>query len=132
MLFLLDTNTCIALMRNHPTTVLHMARQNPMDCAVSTISAYELFTGIAKCSDPRREGPKVAKLLQSVHKLPFNLSAANQAGKIRADLEARGSMIGPYDVLLAGHALSQGLVLVTANAGEFSRVAGLTLEDWSK
>jgi tRNA(fMet)-specific endonuclease VapC len=103
-----------------------------MDCAVSTITAYELFTGVAKCSDPPRENAKVEKLLNTVHMLPFDAAAAIEAGKIRADLESRGSTIGPYDILLAGHAIAAGLVLVTANTGEFSRVAGLALESWRK
>jgi tRNA(fMet)-specific endonuclease VapC len=104
----------------------------PLDCAVSTVTAYELFTGVAKCSDPRREGAKVAKLLQSVVRVTFGIAAARKAGEIRADLESRGSVIGPYDILLAGHAISAGLILVTANVGEFSRVTGLTLENWRK
>jgi len=132
MHYLLDTNTCIAMMRNEPATIARLAIVAPMDCAVSTITAYELFTGVAKCSNPSRENAKVEKLLKTVHIIPFDTTAANEAGKIRADLESRGSTIGLYDILLAGHAIAGGLVLVTANTGEFSRVAGLGLENWRK
>jgi len=132
MRYLLDTNTCIAVMRGVPTATLRMSAVAPLDCVVSTISAYELFTGIAKCSDPLREGAKVEKLLKTVHVSPFDRTAANEAGKIRAELESRGSVIGPYDLLLAGHAISAGLVLVTANTSEFSRVTGLILENLEK
>ncbi len=112
--------------------VARTAAAAPLDCGVSTVTAYELFTGVAKCSDPPREGAKVAKLLQTVVRLPFGPAAAKKAGEIRAQLESTGSIIGPYDILLAGHAFSLGLTLVTANTREFARVAGLTLADWTK
>jgi tRNA(fMet)-specific endonuclease VapC len=130
--YLLDTNTCIAVMRRVPLVVTNMAATAPLDCAVSTVTAYELFTGVAKCSQPLTEGPKVAKFLQTVGKLAFGMAAAKKAAEIRAQLEATGQTIGPYDLLLAGHASSLGLTLVTANTREFSRVVGLTLTDWTK
>lgn len=68
--------------------------------------------------------------LGTVHQLPFETEAAKEAGRVRAVLESKGQMIGPYDILLAGQALANSLILVTANAGEFSRVPGLTLENW--
>ena len=77
------------------------------------------------------ERAQVAKLLQTVVRLPFGLAAAKKAGEIR-ELESTGSIIGPYDILLAGHAFSLGLTLVTANTRELARVAGLTLADWTK
>ena len=132
MRFLLDTNTCIAVMRHEATAIARMSAVVPMDCAISTITAYELFTGIAKCADPLREGAKVEKLLRTVHKLSFDLAAAGKAGEIRANLEARGLTIGPYDLLLAGHAVATALVLVTGNTREFSRVGGLRLENWGR
>ena len=62
--------------------------------------------------------------------LPFDAEAAAHFGEIRADLERRGLIIGPYDLMIAGHARSRGLVVVTGNLGEFNRVAGLRSEDW--
>jgi tRNA(fMet)-specific endonuclease VapC len=69
-------------------------------------------------------------LLQTVHQVPFEFGAAQEAARIRAVLESQGQPIGPYDVLLAGQAGSLGLIVVTANTKEFSRVSGLTLENW--
>ena len=132
MRYLLDTNTCISVMRNEPHFMRHMAALSPDDCAISTITGYELYTGVAKCTDPGREAAKVERLLRTVHAVPYDWAAAQEAAKIRADLESRGCPIGPYDVLLAGQATAAGLILVSANVAEFSRVVGLSLEDWSK
>ena len=130
MRYLLDTNTCIAVMRKNPLAVGRVLAVSPGDCAVSAVTSYELYTGVEKCSRPAQERAKVQKLLSAVHELPFESGAAVQAARIRADLEFRGTPIGPYDVLLAGQALNLSLILVTANTNEFSRVSGLTLENW--
>jgi tRNA(fMet)-specific endonuclease VapC len=74
----------------------------------------------------------VATLLKTIRTLPFDSAAAKQAARIRAELESQGCPIGPYDVLLAGHALAAGLILVFANTAEFSRVAGLAVENWAR
>jgi tRNA(fMet)-specific endonuclease VapC len=130
MRYLLDTNTCIAAMRHNALVVQRMAAVSPGDCAISTITSYELYTGIEKCAAPAKELAKVNLLLATVHQLPFDVQAGREAGRMRALLESQGSMIGPYDILLAGQALAAGLILITANTGEFSRVPGLTLENW--
>jgi tRNA(fMet)-specific endonuclease VapC len=129
MRFLLDTNTCIAAMRNHALVVQRMAALIPGDCAISTITSYELYT-VEKCANPAPELSKVNLLLSTVHQLSFDNQAAREAGRLRALLEAQGLMIGPYDILLAGHAITAGLILVTANTREFSRVPALSLENW--
>jgi tRNA(fMet)-specific endonuclease VapC len=130
MRYLLDTNTCIAAMRRHTMVLKRMAVVIPSDCMVSSITTYELFTGIEKCAAPAKEAAKVDLFLATVTELFFDRQAAKEAGRIRALLELQGCMIGPYDVLLAGHAQSAGLTLVTANTNEFSRVSSLNLEDW--
>ncbi len=130
MRYLLDTNTCIAAMRQHALVVQRMAAVVPADCAISSITTYELFTGIEKCADPTKEMAKVNLLLATVSERVFDGPAAREAGRIRALLESQGCMIGAYDVLLAGHARSAGVTLVTANTGEFSRVPALKLENW--
>jgi tRNA(fMet)-specific endonuclease VapC len=104
MSYLLDTNTCIAVMRQHPIAVQRMSAVPPGDCVVSTVTSYELFTGVEKCAKPAQERSKV--LLKAVHELPFDTSAAAESARIRALLESQGQAIGPYDVLLAGHALA--------------------------
>lgn len=130
MPYLLDTNTCIDALRNEPRTVARMSSASPGDCAISTITSYELYTGVEKCSDPAREAAKIGTLLSTVQVLPFDAAAAREAARRRAELESRGLTIGPYDILLAGHALGAGLILVTANTAEFARLAGLAIENW--
>lgn len=107
-----------------------MAAVPPNDCAISAITAYELHTGVQKCSHPVQEHAKVELLLKTVQHLPFDFKASEEAARIRALLESQGQPIGPYDFLLAGQALGGALILVTANTKEFSRVPGLTVENW--
>ncbi len=130
MRYLLDTNTCIAAMRHDALVLQRMAALAPMECAISTITAYELYTGIEKCAAPAKELAKVDLLLATVSELVFDGRAAREAARIRALLESLGCMIGPYDVLLAGHARCAGLTLATANTQEFSRVPALDIENW--
>ena len=130
MHYLLDTNMCIAAMRHEASVLQRMASAAPADCAISTITTYELHTGVEKCLAPAKELAKVNLLLSVVSELVFDEQAARDAARIRALLESRGCMIGAYDVLLAGHARSSGLTLVTANVREFSRVPALILENW--
>jgi tRNA(fMet)-specific endonuclease VapC len=84
-----------------------MASLEPDDCAVSTITSYELYTGVEKCASPSKERAKVDLLLKTVAELPFESGAAKEAGRIRALLESQGQSIGPYDLLLAGQALDR-------------------------
>jgi tRNA(fMet)-specific endonuclease VapC len=130
MQYLLDTNTCIDVMRNHPHVVNRMSALAPGDCAISTITSYELYTGIAKCAAPDKEQAKVELLLKTVIELPLDQAAAREAGRIRGLLESHGEMIGPYDLLLAAQALVDNLTLVTANTNEFQRIPRLTVENW--
>ncbi len=97
---------------------------------ISTITNYELYTGIAKCAAPDKEQGKVDLLLKTVNELPLDQSAAREAGRIRALLESQGEMIGPYDILLAAQAIAAEITLVTANTKEFQRVPNLTIENW--
>jgi tRNA(fMet)-specific endonuclease VapC len=94
------------------------------------VTVFELAVGVGKCREPHKEAAKVARFLASVHVLPLDGDAARRAGALRATLEKHGQVIGPYDVLLAGQALSHGLKMITGNVGEFSRVDGLQVEGW--
>jgi tRNA(fMet)-specific endonuclease VapC len=76
--YLLDTNTCIAAMRSHPKAIQRMAAVPPGECAISTVTAYELFTGVEKCSKPAQERAKVDLLLRTVHELAFESAAARE------------------------------------------------------
>jgi tRNA(fMet)-specific endonuclease VapC len=130
MRYLLDTNTCIAAMRSNQQVIAHLQAVSSAECAISTITAFELFTGVEKCRDPASERTKVALLLSTTSQLGFDLPAARESASIRAELESTGQPIGPYDLLLAGQAIAANLVFVTNNVGEFSRVARLNIEDW--
>lgn len=130
MKVLLDTNICIAVMRGNTKAVARMAAMAPGECSVSTISVFELFVGVGKCAAPNFERAKVIRFLAPLRIVAFDDTAAMRAGQLRADLERTGNACGPYDILLAAHALTLGLTLVTHNTGEFRRVDGLTLDDW--
>jgi len=130
MPFLLDSDTCIGLLRGEPQVVQRFQRLSPADCAVSAITAYELYTGVEKCADPVKERAKIDLLLANVHTISFDAAAAKAAAVIRADLERRGQPIGPYDTLIAAPALALNLTLATSNISEFTRVVGLSVDDW--
>lgn len=130
MKYLLDTNTCIALMRRNARVRGRLELLAPGDCAVSSITALELYHGLERCAQPERERAKMDELFATVEVLPFGAGEARHAARTRHTLEQAGIPIGPFDVLIAGHALSAGLVLVTNNTREFSRVSGLAIEDW--
>jgi tRNA(fMet)-specific endonuclease VapC len=94
------------------------------------VSLYELEVGIAKSVSPRKRGQQLDEFLRWARILPFSRLEARQAAKIRADLERKGTPIGPLDTLIAGTAMAHGATLVTRNMEEFGRVEGLGLENW--
>ncbi len=132
MTHLLDTDTCIALLRGHPAAISHAQTHPPADLGVSTITRYELNYGVARCPEQwrTRESHKVRDLLDQLTILPFTEEAADLAAQIRADLEAQGKPIGAMDILIAATALSQSIPLITGNLREFQRIPGLTSESW--
>lgn len=132
MKYLLDTDTCVDVLRGRPDVIASMQDTSPDEIAVSTVTRYELFVGVYKCRRPEREREKVAALLEQVHELALTRSAAERAAEIRATLETDGRMIGPYDVLLAGQAVEAQLRLVTGNAREFDRVPQLECRMWRR
>ncbi|MFB8230889.1 type II toxin-antitoxin system VapC family toxin [Cellulosimicrobium sp. NPDC055967] len=129
-LYLLDTNVLVALLRGNGSAARPRLRGAEGRIAVSTVSEMELEYGIERSDAPHRNRQAVDELLSLVDVLPFDGLAAMHAGRVRALLAARGTPIGPYDALLAGHARSLGLVMVTNNVREFTRVPGLEVEDW--
>lgn len=112
------------------TVVEKLETLAPDDCAISAITSFELFAGAAGARDVRRETGKIEKLLEVIQEMSFDANAARSAGQLRMQLEETGSRIGPYDLLIAAHAQTLGLVLVTANKREFGRVNGLQIESW--
>lgn len=131
MKWLLETNVVSDFVRGDSNVAARLKATPPDDVAVSTITLMEVEYGLKlNPSRARRLAPVIADLFASVRVLAFRRRDARAAAAIRAELRARGKPIGPYDVLLAGSALSRGLTLVTANATEFKRVAGLSTENW--
>ncbi len=135
MNYLLDTNAAIALLKDRPVGVrlrLRRAVARGASIAVSSVVLYELWHGVAR-SERRRENAERLRVFLSgrIDVVPFDAEDAATAGEVRATLEAAGTPIGPYDMLIAAQALRGGATLVTANAGEFARVRGLAWQDWS-
>jgi tRNA(fMet)-specific endonuclease VapC len=108
----------------------HLHALRPDDIAVCAPVKAELFYGAARSADPPRTLAALQAFFSPYVSLPFDDAAAEAYGRIRADLATRGTLIGPNDLLIAAIAVTSGLTLVTHNTGEFSRVAGLPLEDW--
>lgn len=130
--YLLDTNICIYLIKEKdPALKLKLYRKGIGCCAISTITLAELAYGAEKSSKVEQNKLALALFLAPFELLPFPTSAALSYGSIRQQLEKRGEIIGGYDLLIAAHALSEGLILVTNNVAEFSKVDGLPIENWS-
>lgn len=130
MRYLLDTDTCIDLLRGVHRPLQRIQTISPDECSVSTITTYELLTGALKCRRPKMERRKVEAFVEMAHEVPFDRPSAEQAANLRVDLERQGVIIGPYDIQIAAQALARNLTLVTSNRSEFGRVEGLHTEDW--
>jgi len=134
--YLLDTNACIALINRSPASVRSRS-QKAVDRGeqlwVSSVVTFELWYGIAKSTRQAHNIRQLEAFLAGpVALLPLEHEDAKAAGSIRAALQASGRPIGAYDYLIAGQALARQLTLVTANVSEFSRVKGLSWQDWAK
>lgn len=134
MKYLLDTNVLVQLLRpRHAQQML--SRLEPLgddDAVICSVVRLELVAGALRSEHPDKNSTLVEQLLGNFDSLPLDDSAADQAGRLRANLERAGTPIGPNDLLIAGIALSHNLILVTHNAAEFERVPGLRIEDWER
>lgn len=128
--YMLDTNLCVRVLRDRPQAVRERFNQTADSLCLSTIVLTELLHGAAKSARPEHNRTEVERFAARLEVLPFDAGAADHAADIRAALERRGQAIGGYDLLIAGHARSRGLIVVTGDLGEFSRVEGLRCEDW--
>jgi tRNA(fMet)-specific endonuclease VapC len=134
--YLLDTNVCIALINGSSTKVRArsvQATRRGAALATSSIVAHELWYGVARSSRVAENANRLTAFLhRAVAVLDYSARDAQAAGEIRAELERQGERIGEYDTLIAGQAFCRNLILVTANTGEFNRVRGLIVEDWTE
>jgi len=131
-MWLLDTNICIYVIKAKPRHVLDRFRAVPIaSIAISSITLAELEYGVAKSSRPEQNREALASLVAPLVVEAFDDYAAGRYGRIRADLERRGTQIGSLDLLIGAHALSLGRVLVTNNEREFERIPELAVENWA-
>lgn len=131
MKYMLDTNVCIDYMRGKNEHLALKLRSCPSDdVCISSITLSELLFGVQNSSDPLKNRGALNKLLVKVNVLEYDSLASESYGLIRSDLTKRGCLIGPLDMLIASHAKSRQLILVTHNTSEFKRVRDLDIEDW--
>jgi len=133
MAFLLDTNACIDyLTGRYPRVVTRIQGSSPEDLFLSAVVVAELRYGADHSARRRSNHSRTDALVEEIEPLDFDLRAAATYGRVRAQLEAGGTPSGPNDMLIAAHALSRGLTVVTDNTAEFRRVKGLKVESWRK
>ncbi len=131
MIYLLDTNTCIAYINGRSLAVRErLDSLSPDDVALCDVVKYELYYGAYKSSKQQKNLANLREFFGDFISLPFDGQAADICGRIRASLARRGTPIGPYDFQIAAISLANNLILVTHNVDEFSRVEGLRIEDW--
>ena len=128
--YLLDTNIVIYTMKNRPQRVKRRFQQHHGQMGISTVTIGELVFGAEHSQQTERNLADLEALAARLEVLPFDSKAAYHFGQIRAALYRTGQPIGPYDMMIAGHARASGLKLVTNNVKEFERVPGLLVEDW--
>jgi tRNA(fMet)-specific endonuclease VapC len=131
MAFLLDTNACIDyLTARYPKVVERIQGSSPEDLFLSAVVVAELRYGADHSARRRTNHARIDALIEEIEPLDFDLRAAATYGRVRAQLEAGGTPIGPNDMLIAAHALSRGLTVITDNTEEFGRVKGLKVDNW--
>ncbi len=130
--YMLDTNILIYTIRNRPKKVRDAFKKHADYLAMSTVTLGELIYGAEKSAQSVRNLADVEALAARMDVVPFDSQAAIHFGQVRAELAKSGKLIGPFDLMIAGHARSRGLILVTNNLREFKRVPGLRVENWAR
>ncbi|MBN1798843.1 MAG: type II toxin-antitoxin system VapC family toxin [Spirochaetales bacterium] len=132
MKYLLDTNICIYALKNiFPQIQHHIKKKSPYEIAIPSIVQAELYYGAEKSLHKEKVMRILEIFLKPFFILPFDDKAAFLYAQIRADLEKRGDIIGPNDLIIAACALACGSILITHNQKEFKKIAGLQIEDWT-
>lgn len=131
MKFLIDTNICIYIMNERPPGVIKKFKKlDPGVIGISSITVSELQYGVSKSKYKKQNLKRLEEFLVPFDILPYDELASEFYGDIRLNLEERGRIIGPLDLLIAAHAISRSLVLVTNNDKEFKRIKSLKIENW--
>ena len=131
MTYMLDTNICIYIIKRKPENLIkRFLETNPDDIAISSITVSELFYGVFKSSKPAQNLTALTNFLLPLEILSYDDKASVEYGIIRAGLEKNGKIIGPMDLLIAAHAKSLSLTLITNNIKEFARIQDLNVENW--
>ena len=128
--YMLDTNIVIYTMKNRPAEVREAFNRHQGRMCISAITLGEMVFGAEHSQQVERNLTDIETMVARLEVLPFNDNAAYHFGQIRAELYSVGRPIGPYDMMIAGHARAAGLILVTNNVNEFKLVPGLILENW--
>ena len=130
-MYLLDTNACIYYIKHADSGVRkRIASLSPTEIAIPSIVKFEMYYGSMRSRDPISSLQIQDEFFNQFESLSFDDRAAMLAGRIRADLAAKGTPIGPYDLQIAAIALANNLILITNNISEFSRITNLQIEDW--
>lgn len=133
MRFLLDTTICVLIIRGRDPALLSRFTSYPVaEIGVSAITVAELQFGVERSSRPIGNQQALDRFLLPLTVVDFDHDTAVSYGPIRQQLTSTGTLIGSLDMLIAAHAMSKGLILVTNNTREFTRVPGLVVEDWSR
>ncbi len=131
MSFLLDTNACIEYLNGRNAILVRRLKTMSSDQVVlCSVVKAELYHGAYKSSHRSENLALLNKIFSQFQSLPFDDRAAEEFGRVRMKLQEQGAPIGPYDLMIAAIALANDATLVTHNAREFSRIAGLKIEDW--
>ena len=131
MKVMLDTNTCIAIIRRKPPQALQRFKAYKVgDIGISWVTLAELEFGVAKSQHQEKNQAALDEFVLPLEVANFDRETARVYGRVRATLETKGTPIGSLDVMIGAHALSLGATLATSNTREFSRIKGLTVVDW--
>jgi tRNA(fMet)-specific endonuclease VapC len=128
--YMLDTNICIYVIKNRPEGLRERFNSLAEQLCISAVTLAEMIYGAEKSARPVENLAVVEQFAARLEILPFAERAAAHYGQLRAELERHGTPIGGYDMMIGGHARSEGLILVTNNRREFQRIKGLRIENW--
>ena len=133
MKYLIDTNICIYIMNKRPPAVIKKFKRFELgEIGISTITVSELQYGVSKSNHRKKNADRLEEFLAPLEMLTYDQMAARVYGDIRFQLENLGQPVGPLDLLIAAHAISRDLVLITNNEREFKRIKRLKVENWAK